>query len=339
MALLQQHPPVNYGKVGVLLVNLGTPDGTSYWQIRRYLREFLSDQRVIEVNPILWSLILYGPILTFRPPKTARAYKKVWMQETDESPLRYYTRMQSEKLAKKMAGHEQVIVDWAMRYGNPSMESKIHHLQAQGCDRIAVVPLYPQYAAATSATVADQTFRVLMDMRWQPTVRIAEPYGNHPSYTKALAETTKTHLASLDWEPDVIIASFHGIPKEYFDKGDPYQCYCHKTARLLREALGYSKEKLRTTFQSRFGPKQWLQPYTDETIEALPGEGIKKVAVIMPGFASDCIETLEEIGIEARHAFLEAGGEQFTIIPCLNDSEPGIDMLKDISENAIAGWV
>lgn len=338
MALSQQHPPVKFGKIGVLIVNLGTPDSTSWWDIRRYLKEFLSDARVIEVPRLLWWMILNGPILTFRPSKTAKAYKKVWMEKTDESPLRYYTRMQGEKLAAAMGAHEQVHVEWAMRYGNPSMKSKIHALHQAGCDRIVVVPLYPQYAAATSATVADETFRTLMEMRWQPTIRIAEPYGSHPVHIKALAETTKSHLATLDWKPDLTIASFHGIPQEYFEKGDPYQCYCHKTARLLREELGWEKDKLMTTFQSRFGPREWLKPYTDKTLKELAESGVKKIAVIMPGFAADCIETLEEIGIEARHEFLEAGGEEFTIIPCLNDSAPGIEMLKAVSEDAMNGW-
>ena len=234
MALSQQHPPVKFGKIGVLIVNLGTPDSTRWGDIRRYLKEFLSDRRVVEAPRLLWWLILNGPILTFRPSKTAKAYKKVWMQEEDESPLRYYTRMQAEKLAAVMDDHESVHVEWAMRYGNPSIKSKIHALHQAGCDRIAVIPLYPQYAAATSATVADEVFRTLLKMRWQPTVRIAEPYGAHPAHIDALAQTTKEHLATLDWQPDKVVASFHGIPKEYFTKGDPYSCYCHKTARLYR---------------------------------------------------------------------------------------------------------
>ena len=336
--LPEQHSPVKRGKTGLLLVNLGTPDSTSWWDIRRYLREFLSDRRVIEVNPILWSLILYGPILTFRPAKTAHAYKKIWKQDTNESPLRFYTREQARKLGELM-GTDEVIVDWAMRYGNPSIDSKLKALREEGCDRIAVIPLYPQYAAATTATVCDEVFRSLLNMRWQPTLRVAEPYHDHPLYIDALAQSLSAHLDSLDWEPEVILASFHGIPKRYFRAGDPYHCYCHKTARLLREKMGMDENKLRTTFQSRFGPEEWLQPYTDKTIEQLAQDGVKKIALITPGFAADCVETLEEINIAGRESFEEHGGTHFTTGPCLNESDPHIAMLKALAETTLSGWV
>ena len=337
-ALPEKHPPVKMGKTGLLLVNLGTPDSTSRPDIRRYLKEFLSDPRVIEVPRLLWWFILNGPILTFRPSKTAHAYSQIWMTETDESPLRYYTREQARLLSERMSS-DALIVDWAMRYGNPSMDSRIQAMREQGCDRIAVLPLYPQYAAATTATVADETFRSLMKMRWQPTLRMAEPYHDHPKYIDALAASVRTHLASLDWQPEVILASFHGIPKSYFEAGDPYQCYCQKTARLLREALGMTEQQLRITFQSRFGPREWLQPYTDKTVEALAQEGVKRIAVITPGFAADCVETLEEIDIGVRESFLEHGGEQFTMVPCLNESEAHIEMLEALAKQVLSGWL
>ncbi len=336
--LPEKHPPVKHGKTGLLLVNLGTPDSTRWWDIRRYLKEFLSDPRVIEVPRPLWWLILNGPILTFRPSKTAHAYQQIWMTDTDESPLRFYTREQARLLAERI-GSDTLLVDWAMRYGHPSMDSRIQAMREQGCDRIAVLPLYPQYAAATTATVADEAFRSLMKMRWQPTLRMAEPYHDHPSYIEALATSVRKHLASLDWQPEVILASFHGIPKSYFEAGDPYQCYCQKTGRLLREALEMDESQLRVTFQSRFGPREWLQPYTDKTVEALAQEGVKRIAVITPGFAADCVETLEEIDIGVRESFLEHGGEQFSMVPCLNESEAHIEMLEALSKQVLSGWL
>jgi ferrochelatase len=342
--LPDQHPPVTYGKVGVLIVNLGTPDSTGWWDLRRYLKEFLSDRRVIEVNPVVWKLVLNLVILTFRPGKAAHAYKKIWRQATDESPLRFYTRAQGEKLhALLNAEHDNLVVDWAMRYGNPSIHSRMEALQAQGCERIVVLPLYPQYSATTTATVCDEVFRSLMTMRRQPTLRIADPYEAHPLYIEALARSVQQHLAQLDWEPDTILASFHSLPREYFDKGDPYYCYCHKTTRLLREELrkttGDDADKLQLTFQSRFGPKEWLQPYTDKTLEKLAQEGIKKVAVVCPGFAADCVETLEEIDIAARATFFEHGGSHFTSVPCLNDSDDHIKLLADISRTTAGSWL
>jgi ferrochelatase len=335
-----KHPTTRFGKVGLLLVNLGTPDATDYWSMRRYLKEFLSDQRVIEVNPWKWMFILNGPILSFRPQKSGAAYDKIWMKDTNESPLRHYTRKQAEKLGVSMAKRsDKIVVDWAMRYGNPSIGSKLEALKKQGCERIAVVPLYPQYSAATTATVCDQTFRELMKMRWQPSIRIAEPYHDHPRYIEGLASSVRKHLATLDWKPDVILSSFHGLPKSYFQKGDPYPCHCQKTGRLLREALSMDEKQMRLTFQSRFGPEEWLQPYTDKTLEQLPAEGIKKVAVICPGFAADCLETLEEIAIAGKESFINNGGSHFTMIPCMNDSEECLHLLEGISETATSGWL
>lgn len=338
-SLPQGHPSVRTGKTGVLLVNLGTPDSTNWWDIRRYLKEFLSDQRVIEVNPLLWQVILNLFILTFRPSKAAHAYKLIWREESNESPLRYYTRLQAEKLAHRYTNDESLIIDWAMRYGNPSIDSRMKQLREQGCNQILVVPLYPQYAAATSATVCDESFRSLMKMRWQPAIRTVQHYPDHPAYIRALANSVHDHLSTLDWKPDVILTSFHGIPKDYFDKGDPYHCYCHKTARLLREKLNMTDKNMRLTFQSRFGPREWLQPYTDKVLEALPSEGVKKVAIIAPGFASDCVETLEELAIQGKDTFANAGGTHFTLIPCLNERDDHIDMLQTIVDENIAGWL
>jgi ferrochelatase len=326
------------GKIGVLLVNLGTPDGTDYWSMRRYLKEFLSDRRVIEVNRVLWWLILNGIVLTTRPSKSGEAYRSIWNEELDESPLRTITRAQAEKIAVKL-GHRQEIVDWAMRYGNPSIASRVAALAAAGCSRLLVFPLYPQYAAATTATVNDKVFDALKTMRAQPALRTVPPYPKDPVYIEALADSIRTHLASLDFEPEVIIASFHGLPKEYVDKGDPYQCQCIDTTDALRAALGPLGEKLKLTFQSRFGRSEWLQPCTDKTVEALAREGVKRIAVLTPGFAADCVETLEEIAEGAKEIFLEHGGERFSFIPCLNDSEAGIRVLVHLIERELKGWV
>ena len=321
------HPQVKYGKTGALIVNLGTPDSTSWWDVRRYLKEFLSDRRVIEVNPIVCQIILYIFILTLRPSKSAHAYKKIWFKETNESPLLYYTREQSNKLKKKIS-NEKVIVDFAMRYGNPSIKSKLNLLKEQGCEKIIILPLYPQYAAATTATVCDEVYRSLMKMRWQPSLQIIPHYESEPLYIDALVESIKNKVNSLSWKPDLIMASYHGIPKSYFDKGDPYQCYCQKTSRLIKEK--YSDIEIRTTFQSRFGPREWLKPYTDKTIVSLPKEGIKNVLVICPGFASDCVETLEEINIQGKESFLEHGGKNFDLIECLNDKQDHIQLLQTL---------
>lgn len=321
------HPPVKHGKTGVLIVNLGTPDSTSWWDIRRYLKEFLSDRRVIETNPILWSIILNLIILNFRPHKTARAYKKIWMKDTNESPLRFYTRSQAEKLSTKLKTYSNIIVDYAMRYGNPSIKSKLDYLHKEGCEKLIILPLYPQYAAATTATVCDEVYRVLMKMRWQPSLQIIPHYESEPLYIDALVNSINNHLKKIDWIPDVILSSFHGIPKKYFDKGDPYQCYCHKTNRLMKEKFGDSIP-VEISFQSRFGPAEWLRPYTDKTLERLAKEGTSNVLMICPGFSSDCVETLEEIEMEGQETFKENGGKNFSVVPCLNDNEDHINLLE-----------
>lgn len=321
------HPKVNFGKTGVLIVNLGTPDSTNWLDIRRYLKEFLSDRRVIETNPILWWFILNLIILNLRPHKTAKAYKKIWMTDTNESPLRYYTRSQTEKLCNRFGSAQNIITDYAMRYGNPSIKSKLNLLKEQGCEKLIILPLYPQYAAATTATVCDEVYRCLMEMRWQPSLQIIPHYESEPLYIAALSNSIKAQLEKLSWKPDVILSSFHGIPKKYFDKGDPYQCYCHKTNRLLKEHFGNSIP-IEISFQSRFGPAEWLQPYTDKTLEKLAQEGKKNILMICPGFASDCVETLEEIEMEGQATFKEHGGENFSMVPCLNDSEDHINLLE-----------
>ncbi len=321
------HPEVKYGKTGVLLINLGTPDSTSWWDIRKYLKEFLSDRRVIEVNPLIWQIILNLFILTFRPSKTAHAYKKIWRKESNESPLLYFTRSQAQKLKAKIGG-EKVIVDFAMRYGNPSIRTKLNLLKEFGCENIVILPLYPQYAAATTATVCDEVYRSLMKMRWQPSLQVIPHYESEPNYINALIKSIEKKVDSINWKPDLIISSYHGIPKRYFDEGDPYHCYCHKTTRLMKEK--YSLIDIQTTFQSRFGPQEWLTPYTDKTLEDLPSKGVKNLLVICPGFASDCVETLEEINIQGRESFLNKGGENFDLIPCLNDNSDHINLFEDL---------
>ena len=321
------HPLIKFGKSGILLVNLGTPDSTGWLDIRKYLKQFLSDRRVIEVNPIIWQIILNLFILTFRPSKTAHAYKKIWRQDTNESPLLYFTKQQKIKLSK-LIGNEKTIVEFAMRYGNPSIKSKLKSLKEEGCENIIVLPLYPQYAAATTATVCDEVYRSLMNMRWQPSLQIIPHYESDPSYIDLLVESIKNKIKKISWKPDLIISSYHGIPKSYFEKGDPYHCYCQKTTRLIKEK--FNDIEIETTFQSRFGPQEWLKPYTDKTIEALPKKGIKNLLVVCPGFASDCVETLEEINIQAKESFLENGGENFDLIPCLNDTSGHIKLFEKL---------
>ncbi len=323
----KDHPKVMFGKSGVLLINLGTPDSTSWWDIRKYLKEFLSDRRVIEVNPLIWKIILNLFILTFRPSKTAHAYKKIWRKESNESPLLFFTRNQSTKLSAKI-GDEKTIVDFAMRYGNPSIRSQLEKLKKEGCENIVILPLYPQYAAATTATVCDEVYRSLMKMRWQPSLQVVPHYESEPYYIEALIKSIQKKIHEINWKPDLIISSYHGIPKSYFDKGDPYHCYCHKTTRLMKEK--FNDIEIQTTFQSRFGPQEWLTPYTDKTLEDLPKKGIKNLLVICPGFASDCVETLEEINIQGRESFLENGGEKFDLIPCLNDSPDHINLFEKL---------
>ena len=336
------HPSLPAARIGVLLLNLGTPDGTGYWAMRRYLKEFLSDKRVIDVNPLIWKPLLNLVILTSRPFRSGRAYQAIWNRERDESPLRTITRSQSERLAavlgRELPG-EELMVDWAMRYGNPSTGSVLRRMIEAGCRRVLLLALYPQYAAATTATAYDEAFRALMEERWQPAIRTAPPWHDHPDYIEALARSIETHLAGLGWTPEVVLASFHGLPKRYLLLGDPYYCHCMKTARLLREHLGWTEDSLRVTFQSRFGSEEWLQPYTDETIERLAREGVRSLAIVAPGFAADCLETLEELAIRGRELFLHHGGERFTFIPCLNDADDHVALLGDIVRRELCGWI
>lgn len=340
MKLPAGHVPVKTGKIGVLLMNLGTPDATDYWSMRRYLKEFLSDRRVIETSRAIWWPILNLIILQTRPQKKGKDYETIWNTERNESFLKTITRNQAEKLAAHLkAISPDIHVEWAMRYGNPAIKPAVERLMAEGCDRILAFSLYPQYAAATTATANDHLFRALMQMRWQPTIRIAPPYHDEPAYIAALAQSVRNHLATLDFEPEVILTSFHGMPKEYLLKGDPYHCHCAKTWRLLREELGYSPERMMMSFQSRFGPDEWLKPYTDETVETLAKKGVKKLAIIAPAFSADCLETLEELDGENRHIFENNGGERFTYIPCLNESDLGMSVINAVVERELKGWV
>jgi ferrochelatase len=333
------HPVIPPRRVGVLLVNLGTPDATDYWSMRRYLKEFLSDRRVIEENLVKWWLVLNLIILTVRPGRKGRDYDKIWNKERNESFLKTTTRSQSDKLGAALAGEPRLLVDWAMRYGNPSIRERLDAMQASGCDRILIVPLYPQYAAATTATVCDKAFEALAKMRWQPAVRVAPAYFDNPVYIDALAASLEQSLAKLSFKPEVILASFHGMPEDYLRKGDPYYCQCHATARLLRERLKLDDKQLMLTFQSRFGPAEWLKPYTDATVKALAARGVKNIAVITPGFSADCLETLEEIAMENAEIFHHAGGENFAAIPCLNDSPEGLAVIRDVAMRELQGWV
>jgi ferrochelatase len=330
---------VRPARVGVLLVNLGTPDSADTRGVRVYLREFLSDPRVIENQGLLWKLALNGVILRTRPRRKARDYLKIWNTEQNESPLKTITRAQSEKLAAAISDHAHVVVDWAMRYGNPSIRSGIDALTARGCDRLLVVPLYPQYSAATSATVCDEVLRVFSGMRAQPTLRVTPPYYDDANYIEALAVSISAHLKTLAFQPERIVASFHGMPQKYIDKGDPYQAQCIATTDALRKRMGLDATKLLLTFQSRFGFDQWLQPYTDKTIEQLAKDGVRRIAVVTPGFSADCLETLEEIAQENAEIFRHHGGEQFAAIPCLNDSEPGMDVIRQLVLRELQGWI
>ena len=334
------HPLVADDRIGVLLVNLGTPDATDYWSMRRYLKEFLSDRRVIEQNRLTWWPILNLIILSIRPARKGRDYARIWNQDRNESPLKTITRAQAEKLSAMLATQgTRIVVDWAMRYGNPSLPSRLDALKAQGCTRILIVPLYPQYCAATTATVCDKTFEALTTMRWQPTIRFAPPWHDDPVYIAAIAGSIEASLAALPFRPEKILASFHGIPKDYLLKGDPYHCQCVKTARLVRERLGLDEDKFMLTFQSRFGVAEWLTPYTAETVKALAQRGIKNLAVVMPGFTADCLETLEEIAVENAEIFRHNGGENFAALPCLNDSDAGMTVIHHVATRELAGWV
>lgn len=326
------HPPIPAPKVGVLLINLGTPDSADARAVKRYLGEFLSDRRVVEIPQLLWQPILRGIILNTRPKKSAHAYQQVWTEAG--SPLAAITAQQSAAL--QGAFGPGVIVDWAMRYGNPSIADRIAALKVQGCERILLAPLYPQYCAATTATANDKAFAALAAMRWQPAVRTLPPYYDDPLYIDTLKRSVEDGLQAIDFEPDIILASFHGMPQRTLELGDPYHCHCRKTARLLGDALG---RDLRVTFQSRFGRAKWLEPATDTVLEALPGEGKRKVAIVAPGFSADCLETLEELAIRGRESFESAGGTHFAYLPCLNASQIGTEMLRSILSRELAGWV
>jgi ferrochelatase len=327
------------GRIGVLLVNLGTPDGTGYWAMRRYLKEFLSDPRVIEENRLKWWFVLNFIILTVRPGRKGRDYAKIWNKQRDESPLKTITRSQSDQLEAIFEKDTRIRVDWAMRYGNPSIGSRLEALADQSCERILLVPLYPQYAAATTATVCDEAFRALARMRFQPSLRVAAPYYAEPVYIDALANSLNAELAKLSFKPELILASYHGVPEDYVEKGDPYAKQCAETTRLLRQKLKLDEERLVMTFQSRFGKAEWVKPYTDATVKSLAERGVKNLAVIMPGFAADCLETLEEIAMENAEIFHAAGGKNFAAIPCLNSSSGGMAVIRDIVGRELKGWV
>jgi ferrochelatase len=333
------HPKVASGKIGVLLLNLGTPDATDYWSMRRYLKEFLSDERVIEEPRWKWWPILNLIILTVRPGPKGRDYDSIWNKERNEGPLKTITRAQAEKLAARLGDVSNVVVDWGMRYANPTTASRLETLMAQGCDRILIVPLYPQYAAATTATACDQAFRALMQMRWQPAVRVAPPWHDDAAYIDALAASMRRHLSALDFQPERIIATFHGMPEKYLHQGDPYYCQCQKTSRLLRAALGWEESRWLTTFQSRFGNDVWLQPYTDETVKQLARDGVRRLVLVAPGFSADCLETLEELDVENRHYFMENGGEKFAYLPALNDDAEGIAAIESVVRRELQGWI
>jgi ferrochelatase len=328
------------GRVGVLLVNLGTPDATDPSSVRRYLREFLSDRRVIEEQGLAWKFVLNTIILPRRPRRKGLDYEKIWNRERNESPLKTITRAQAEKLRTMLGSIAPgVMVDWAMRYGNPALNTRIEALAKAGCERILLLPLYPQYAAATTATVCDAAFATLQKMRDQPTLRVVPPYYDDPVYIEALAGSIETELKRLPFQPELMLASFHGIPKSYADEGDPYPRHCEETVRLLRARLDLGEERLMLTYQSRFGRAEWLQPYTDMTVEALARRGVKRLAVVTPGFASDCLETLEEIAVENAEIFRGHGGESFAAVPCLNDSAAGMAVISHLVLRDLQGWI
>ena len=334
----EAHPPARSGRIGVLLMNLGTPEATDYWSMRRYLKEFLSDRRVIETSRWIWWPILNLVILTKRPGPKGKDYASIWNEEQNEGPLKTITRAQAEQLRDALAD-DRIVVDWSMRYGWPKTSERIQALLDQGCDRILAVPLYPQYAAATVATACDQVFAALQTMRWQPSIRIAPPWHDDAVYIRAIETSMRASLAKLDFEPEVILVSFHGVPRSYLEKGDPYYCQCVKTYRLLRESFGWPAERFRLTFQSRFGTEEWLKPYTDETVIELAKSGVKSMAIVAPGFTADCLETLEELDGENRHYFEENGGERFAYLPCLNEDPDGMTVIEHVVRRELMGWL
>ncbi|NRA29590.1 MAG: ferrochelatase [Parvularculaceae bacterium] len=328
------HPPVAFGKVGVLLINLGTPAALTTEAVKVYLAEFLSDRRVVDYPAVLWQPVLRGVILNTRPAKTCAAYAKIWDQETDESPLRRFTREQSEKLTAKLP--EDLMVDWAMRYGVPSIPDRLSAMQKAGCDRILLVPLYPQYSATTTGTACDAAYDWAMKQPWQPALRTVPAFHDDPGLIEALAQSCRDHVGP---ETERVIISFHGLPQRYFREGDPYHCQCQKTARLMRENLGWDEKFAPVAFQSKFGPEKWLEPSTESLVVQAAEEGLKNIAVITPGFVSDCIETLEEVAMELAEVFEEAGGEHLTAIPCLNSDDNFIDVLDNLVRRELGGWL
>lgn len=329
--------PTTAPKIGVLLLNLGTPDATDYWSVRRYLKEFLSDRRVIEVPRWQWWLILNIIILSVRPQRSGALYEKIWDKDANDSPLRVISASQARKLSKRFEGKD-ILVDFAMRYGNPSIEAKLNALKEQGCNKILLLPLYPQYSSPTIASVNDKAFDAFKAMRWQPTIRIAPPYFDKPAYIEALAKSVTDAFQKLDFIPEQLLISFHGMPKSYIDAGDPYSEHCHETVRLLSEQLGWPEEKIGMAFQSRFGRTEWMKPYLDNTLMALPKKGVKNLVIIAPAFSVDCLETLEELAIEGKETFINAGGENFAYIPCLNDTNLGMDVIETIVNQELQGW-
>jgi ferrochelatase len=332
-------PATGAGHIGVLIVNLGTPEATSYWPMRRYLKEFLSDPRVVETNRLLWWFILNGIVLTTRPKRSGHAYEMIWNRELDESPLKTITRAQAEKLAAELKGDGPIIVDWGMRYGMPAVGERLKALREKGCDRILVFPLYPQYSASTTATVADKVFEAMAELRWQPALRFVPPYYDEAVHIDALVQSISAHLAGLDWTPDLILASYHGLPESYVAAGDPYERHCQETTRHLREKLGLPETQLRLVFQSRFGRAEWLKPYAQDVVASLPGQGVRNLVMVMPGFAADCVETLEEVAIGLAETFRENGGIDFSAVPCLNDSYIAIAMMASLIRKELAGWL
>ena len=334
------HPPVPGEKVGILLANLGTPDGYDYWSMRRYLNEFLSDRRVIDYSPWVWQPLLQTIILTKRPFTSGAAYKSIWNEAEGESPLMTITKAQTAKIKDAMKARygDDVVVDFCMRYGNPSTKSKVRALVEQGCRKILFFPLYPQYAGATTATANDEFFRALINEKWVPEVRTVPAYFARPTYIEALAQSVEKAYATAEKKPDILVCSYHGVPKRYLLEGDPYHCQCQKTTRLLKERLGWEDTDIVTTFQSRFGPEEWLKPYTVEEVARLAEAGKTNIAVIAPAFSADCIETLEEINEEIKESFEEAGGEHFTYIPCLNDDDAHISALSEAISESLIGW-
>lgn len=336
------HPKIMPSKVGVLVANLGTPDGTDYWSMRRYLNEFLSDKRVVDYSAWLWQPLLQLVILTTRPSRSGANYRSIWNEVDDESPLLTITKQQTAAIKKTMAMRygDDVVVNFCMRYGNPSTKSTVQGMIAAGCTKILFFPLYPHYAGPTSATANDQFFRVLMGEKWQPIARVVAPYFEDPAYIDALAQSIETAYAKVNKKPEILICSYHGMPQRYLKEGDPYHCQCQKTTRLLKDRLGWNDTQIKTTFQSVFGPEKWLMPYTVKEVARLAAEeGVKSIAVCAPAFSADCIETLEEINEEIKESFEEAGGEDFMYIPCLNDDPAHISALCGIIDENLTGWV